>query len=119
MPLLTRRYRLQGDWKLSWGKVGNPHYIADVDYDHARCLPLLPPHRTERDGDGAAQGHPPPPWQHTRNTRSTTDGNGLASADQPDRAEAKPPSLCPTKDKPCLFNVRASQPFQGSTPEAR
>ena len=91
----------QGDWKLSWGKVGEDRYIADIDYDKARCLALLPPTTAGAEGGGvaeAAEGPQLPPWQHPGDA-------DLASAEP---SGPKPPSPCPTKEKPCLFNVRAA-----------
>ena len=94
----------QGDWKLSWGKVGEDRYIADIDYDKARCLALLPPTTAGADNSGVAEDSQLPPWQHPGDA-------DLASAEP---SGPKPPSPCPTKEKPCLFNVRAAlaQPFQ-------
>ena len=86
----------QGDWKLSWGKVGEDRYIADIDYDKARCLALLPPTTADADGGAAeaAEGSQLPPWQHPGDA-------DLASA-EPDPAEPDPePSVDP---EPSLQN---------------
>eukprot|EP01052_Picozoa_sp_SAG31_P012700 SAG31_NODE_748_length_12390_cov_6.306484_4_plen_147_part_00 len=93
-----------GDWKLSWGKVGESRYIPDVDYPHARCTALLPPHPASAETAGAEEAHLLP-WRHPEDRDLPATGG--AAAPTGSGFGPKPPSPCPTKDEPCLFNVRA------------